>query len=72
MRPRLGATTPPINLTPRRIEMTAIILLMLLSDNSNGPLLDGGFRVGQNGSTVVRPADRPVLNRLSRPFRRNR
>ena len=53
--------------------MTAIILLMLLSENSNsnGPLLDG-FQIGQNRPAVVRPADRPFLNRLSRPFRRNR
>jgi len=52
--------------------MTAIILLMLLqeSSNNNGPLLSGfGNR---NRSAVVRRADRPVLNRLSRPFRRNR
>jgi len=52
--------------------MTAIILLMLLSDNSNGPMFNGGFRVGQNRPAIVRQADRPVLNRLSRPFRRNR
>ncbi len=52
--------------------MTAIILLMLLSENSNGELFDGGFRVGQNRPAVVRQADRPFLNRLSRPFRRGR
>ena len=52
--------------------MTAIILLMLLSENSNGPMFDGGFRVGQNRPAVVRQTDRPVVNFLSRTFRRNR
>lgn len=51
--------------------MTAIILLMLLQDNPNGPLFNG-FRVGQNRPAVVRQADRPFLRRVARPFRRNR
>lgn len=53
--------------------MTAIILLMLLQDNpnNNGRLLNG-FAARRNRPAVVRQVDRPVLNRLSRPFRRNR
>lgn len=52
--------------------MTAIILLMLLSENNtNGPMLNG-FRVGQNRPAIVRQTDRPFQNRLSRPVRRNR
>ena len=51
--------------------MTAIIVLMLLQNNPNGPLLDG-FTRDRGRPAVVRRADRPFLNRLSRPFRRNR
>jgi hypothetical protein len=51
--------------------MTAIILLMVLQNNPNGPLLDG-FAGRQNRPAVFRQADRPFLNRLARPFRRNR
>jgi len=51
--------------------MTAIILLMVLQNNPNGTLLDG-FTLRRDRPAVVRRADRPFLNRLARPFRRNR
>ena len=51
--------------------MTAIILLMVLQNNPNGPLLDG-FLARRNRPSVVRQVNRPFGNRLSRPFWRNR
>ena len=52
-------------------NMTVIILLMVLQDNPNGRLLDG-FVLRRNRPAIVRQVDRPFLNRLSRPFGRNR